>query len=666
MRFSHIDRRLWLLVNVSFISLLIVGYRLGLGVIFSNPVRLSLIVGLYNLFFVISVPSVMQWGDAYTMWGVISDIALLYAIYLSLKHVYSFYYLFFVVLSVVASCLLGRKFFRFLLVAALVPGVFLSSPSTWHFIISVAVMVAVAIWGGRGREVVSVKKEENEWKLTADRLLEQLEVLKYSNRRLESRIAVSKEKLEDMEIMTRIRNILSRYEWEDAIVRVLRVLKNFNGASFVAVYAVDHLGSEASPIYYVGGISSKEILSVRKGEGLVGKVWNTEKVGFSRDPKEGEPAVCLPLKSSERFLGILCLDKWKWYPDKRMALHFLRPVADDIASFWQLQLWKKRVSYSLKEANLLYKLSILLTTHRSEKQLIEDVLNILSEEFNYDSATYFSWNAEKERLEPMILRNTNIPVNANVDRKFKIGDGIAAIALIQKKTIAVRNVTGIIGIGSIVAVPIISAGRNMGVLTVARKQKDSFDTNEVELLELAGMHLTYIIEKIRLYQLLERMAILDGLTGVYNHRYFKIRLSEELKRAERYNFPLSIVIFDIDYFKAFNDKYGHQIGDLVLKHVVKVMKDSIRDIDIVARYGGEEFVVVLPYAGKTDAISIADRVRETVWKSPVGVEDKLLSVAVSGGVATFPDDATDVDTLIKAADDRLYMAKESGRNNVKG
>ncbi len=666
MKLSRVDRRLWLLVNVSFISLLVIGYRMGISVIFRDPFKLFLIVGLYNLFLAVSISSVREWGDAYVIWGALSNSVLLYSVFLSLKRVYSFYYLLFVVVVVVASYFLYGRVFRLLLVFALVPGVFLSSPSSWHFAISVAVMVIIGVFGGGYQKTVSVSKDEGEWKLTADRLLEQLEVLKYSNRRLENRIATSKRKLEDMEVMTRIRNIFSRYDWEEAIARVLRVLKNFNGATFVVVYAVDSLSNDVSPVYYVGSVLSKEMLSVRKGEGLVGKVWDSEKVGFSSDPKKGEPAICLPLKSSERFLGMLCMDRWKWYPDKRMALHFLRPVADDIASFWQLQLWKKRVSYSLKEANLLYRLSILLTTHRSEKQLIENVLNILAEEFHYDSATYFSWNTEKEMLEPMILRGSNIPVNANTDKKFKVGEGVAAIALIQKKTIAIRNVTATIGVGSIIAVPIISAGRSMGVLTVARKQKDSFDTDEVELLELAGMHLTYIIEKIRLYQLLERMAILDGLTGVYNHRYFKIRLSEELKRAKRYNFPLSIAIFDIDHFKAFNDKYGHQIGDLVLKHVVKVMKDSIRDIDIVARYGGEEFVVVFPYAGKLDAVSIADRVRETVWKSPVGVGDKLLSVTISGGIATFPDDAVDVDTLIRVADDRLYIAKESGRNNVKG
>jgi diguanylate cyclase (GGDEF)-like protein len=165
---------------------------------------------------------------------------------------------------------------------------------------------------------------------------------------------------------------------------------------------------------------------------------------------------------------------------------------------------------------------------------------------------------------------------------------------------------------------------------------------------------------------LEELSITDGLTGAYNHRHFYQRLDSEIKRAERYGLPLSLIMADIDYFKAYNDANGHLEGDRVLKGVASCITENVRGQDIVARYGGEEFSVILPETGKAEAAMLAERLRRSVSEKPFPREETQPDgdLTISSGVACFPDDATDPKGLIKKADQALYRAKDRGRNRV--
>jgi len=158
----------------------------------------------------------------------------------------------------------------------------------------------------------------------------------------------------------------------------------------------------------------------------------------------------------------------------------------------------------------------------------------------------------------------------------------------------------------------------------------------------------------------------DGLTGLYNHRYFHDRLDEELTRAERYGHNVSLLMIDIDHFKFYNDNYGHLMGDRVLKELAGILKGRIRHSDIVARYGGEEFCIVLPYHRKEEATIVAERIREAVKKYPFLYEELQPEgdLTVSIGIATFPNDAYERLQLIDCADKALYRAKGEGRNRV--
>lgn len=170
---------------------------------------------------------------------------------------------------------------------------------------------------------------------------------------------------------------------------------------------------------------------------------------------------------------------------------------------------------------------------------------------------------------------------------------------------------------------------------------------------------------------LGQLAVTDGLTGLYNHRHFHERLSLELERSQRSGRPVSLLMIDVDHFKAYNDTYGHPAGDEILRQLSQVLSSERRANDVVARYGGEEFAVILVDASKFTAAKIAEKLREDVFahefprRPRQDVRDNREGrLTISAGVATFPDDALDPEALVAAADTALYAAKRSGRNRI--
>ena len=168
---------------------------------------------------------------------------------------------------------------------------------------------------------------------------------------------------------------------------------------------------------------------------------------------------------------------------------------------------------------------------------------------------------------------------------------------------------------------------------------------------------------------LRRDNIIDPLIGIYNRRYFDLKLTEEIKRAHRYNFQISMLLLDIDHFKKINDKFGHYIGDLVLKNLGDLLLKNVRATDIVARYGGEEIAVIAPHTSIISAVDLAERLRHVVETSIIipanEREDRQeVTISVSIGVAGLGQQITDKQSLIKRTDEALYKAKEEGRNRV--
>lgn len=174
---------------------------------------------------------------------------------------------------------------------------------------------------------------------------------------------------------------------------------------------------------------------------------------------------------------------------------------------------------------------------------------------------------------------------------------------------------------------------------------------------------------IRRISVLERESITDPLIGIYNRRHFDRRLTEEIAVSKRYDLPLSMLMLDIDHFKSINDKYGHQVGDLVLKNLGRVILKVVRETDIVARYGGEEIAVVLPLTPVDSAANLAERLRKAIEQFIIVPADenkgsKALTMTVSIGVAGLDERVTENRVLIENTDKALYKAKQMGRNRV--
>lgn len=226
---------------------------------------------------------------------------------------------------------------------------------------------------------------------------------------------------------------------------------------------------------------------------------------------------------------------------------------------------------------------------------------------------------------------------------------------------------------SLLVVPIIVRAEAVGILFLRTSRRaSSFTQRETKLCQVianfAGNALmnAHLFESMELANLeLEKLAMTDGLTGAYNHRHFRKMLDDEFNRARRYESPLSCIMMDIDYFKNINDAFGHGQGDTVLKEITDVIKENVRQTDVVARYGGEEFVILLPQTNKEGAFIQAERIRNAIKSYRCSGRDRCIMVTVSLGVSTYPaSDITKADDLVGFADNALYEAKANGRDRT--
>jgi diguanylate cyclase (GGDEF)-like protein len=208
-------------------------------------------------------------------------------------------------------------------------------------------------------------------------------------------------------------------------------------------------------------------------------------------------------------------------------------------------------------------------------------------------------------------------------------------------------------------------GRVSGVVSVARRHRP-FTAPERELFDYLAEQAAVSIENVGLHETVERQAVTDELTGLFNRRRFQEAMATEVERSKRFGQPVGLVLLDLDDFKTVNDTYGHQQGDLVLREVARVLRETSREIDEPARYGGEELAVVLPGTDLEGAYNLAERVRAGIEELalPLLDGDGVLRVTASFGVATLPGSADDMRELVAAADEALYRAKRAGKNRT--
>lgn len=223
-------------------------------------------------------------------------------------------------------------------------------------------------------------------------------------------------------------------------------------------------------------------------------------------------------------------------------------------------------------------------------------------------------------------------------------------------------------VGSFVCVPARWRGEVIALLDFTRAETGAFSATDVALFNALGEVAAHAIGNARLFERVQRMSLTDELTSVANRRYLEERLEMEFERATRFGQSLSVLFLDIDHFKMLNDREGHLAGDTILKDVAQILRTTVRKLDTVARYGGEELVVLLPKTDRAEALIVANKIREKIQTEMAGRPEvggqPTATLTVSIGVATYPSDATDAETLLSRSDQALYAAKNAGRNRV--
>jgi diguanylate cyclase (GGDEF)-like protein len=212
----------------------------------------------------------------------------------------------------------------------------------------------------------------------------------------------------------------------------------------------------------------------------------------------------------------------------------------------------------------------------------------------------------------------------------------------------------------------------IGVVCLADKSTGvAFDESELGPLRFLADQVAQAVENALQFRQMQDLAAIDELTGLANRRQFQRSLEREIQRARRYDRQVTLALFDVDFFKKYNDSCGHQAGDAALATIGAILRSSLREVDIVARYGGEEFAVILPETaarpgGDTSPFPFLERLRRRVEESVFPGEEKLPGgrLTISGGIACFPDDAQTVEDLIREADQALYVSKARGRNVI--
>ena len=262
--------------------------------------------------------------------------------------------------------------------------------------------------------------------------------------------------------------------------------------------------------------------------------------------------------------------------------------------------------------------------------------------------------------------------------RAKLGESIAGLVASRRLPLLLRDLKtdpevraralGGCKTDSILSVPVEVGGKIYGVLNVTDKENGQpFDELDLATLSLLAAHMALCIENGELQAQIQRLANADGLTEVYNHRYFHERLTEEVERANRFGRPVSLMMIDVNGFKEFNDRHGHPAGDVILREIAAEVRRRVRHLDLVSRYGGDEFTVILPETDGRRALQVANRISRAVATHrflSVHGEDGY-GLTVSTGVSTYPTSAGYKQELIAQADKAMYAAKQGGFPHIR-
>jgi len=355
--------------------------------------------------------------------------------------------------------------------------------------------------------------------------------------------------------------------------------------------------------------------------------------------------------------------------DTISALH----IDTDKETSHKLQNMARMMKKQIYDLHNLFEVSINLTSILEPQQLIKSSILSLIGQLQTNQAMVFLPSKGNPNIISLIYakgydkkewKHFTISLTDPIFKKFN--EKMIAVDLknVESELLSPKW-TKLMNSGISMIAPIIPKQKIRGMIAVGNKMNQEFFTrSEREIFSLLAHFISVAFSNSILYQKMEQISITDGLTGLYNYRYFKKRLEDEMLRAKRYNHELSLILFDVDYFKNYNDMLGHPAGDRALKTIAQLLKTTVRKSDIAVRYGGEEFAIILPEEGHQNALNFAERLRTLIETFEFDQEDvqPYGKLTISLGIASFPVDAVEIKTLIKKTDQALYHAKHTGRN----
>ena len=422
-------------------------------------------------------------------------------------------------------------------------------------------------------------------------------------------------------------------------------------------------------------------LSIPIDQGITGQVVATGKPMCVPDVRL-EPAyvpvseevrseLCVPLKMGARVLGVINIESKQLSAfreaDERLVITFGEQLVTAIQKVRLLQLEQRHA----QEAEILREAGSIVAATLSQEETIQRILEQLKRVIPYDSASvqllgddYVEIVGVHGWVDPKEVLGLRFPIP---------GDNPNTVVIKERKPYVLGNAPSVYKafgegphshIHSYLGVPLIVGKMVIGMLAVDSRQPDFFDERHVRLMMAFADQVALAIQNARLFSEVEKLAHTDSLTGLHNRYRFMELAQHEFRRAQRYQHPMAAIMIDIDHFKSVNDTYGHTIGDEVLRGVSLRCKKTVRQIDILGRYGGEEFAALVLDADPHGVQVVSERLRRCIADAPIDTDQGPIQVTISLGIALLDQDCKDLDELLRRADQALYVAKQSGRNQV--
>ncbi len=469
--------------------------------------------------------------------------------------------------------------------------------------------------------------------------------------------------------------VLSATDLDDVLHQILIIARDFFHLQNVAILMLDEEKPELQVRCQIGWKDSLAHLRLPLGSGITGAAAQQMRPVYvpnvSADPRyipsslKTSSEFAVPLIVQNAVVGVL--DCQSDQPD-----YFGADIIDLLTLFStqasiaiknaRLNALERRRARELKAINAIAQQS---TAVLDVKELLSKVCPLIQENFQLPQISVLL----KEEDDLVLSAHHGMFTPRMPDGgRLPMGAGLWAAALASGKTQVENELDGsqenffCKEAASRMCIPLLSCGQPLGVLLAVSNKPGAFKHYDTQSLESAADICATAIQNARYVERVKQLAYLDGLTGIFNRRYFELRIVEEIERARRFQAGMGVVMVDIDQFKRLNDEFGHLLGDEVLRQVSSIFHQQLRKIDVVCRFGGEEFAILLSQTNAQHARSVAEKLRRLVenWQFP-GVPRP---VTISAGVSTFPEHGATRDELVKSADAGLYAAKQSGRNRV--